>query len=323
MKSIAKKILITILLSVSFLSAFSQAKKPIIMVIPSDGYCNQRGYTSTFTDETGQAISIADYKKAFINDSELKTVITHLSQIMADRGFPLKDLEQTLKSIDNTAALDNVNTRGGSIVRSPLDELLMTAKADIIMDIDFQIKSSGPRKYIAFNLRGVDPYTNKVITGVAGDGTPSHSATTGVLLEEAVLNYMDTFNATLQKHFDDLFLNGREASLVVNLTENSPVTFDDEFDYEGEVSTLSEIIEWWLSTNAVNGRFSTTIAGETRFKFEQVRTPLTRTSRGREIAADTRSFALELRRFLSEEPFNITSYVQAVGLGEAHLQIGE
>lgn len=323
MKPIINFFSIIIFLSLSFLSAFSQAKKPIIMVVPSDSYCNQRGYTTTYINESGQSVSISDYKKAFASDSELKTVITHLSQIMAERGFPLKDLEQTLKSIESRSALDKVNSRGGDIVRSPQDELLMTAKADIIMDIDFQIKSKGPGKYIAFNLRGVDPYTNKIITGVAGDGAPSYSATTGLLLEEAVLNYMDSFNSTLQKHFDDLFTNGREATLVVNLTENSPITFDDEFDYEGEVSSLLDIIEWWLSTNALNGRFSTTIATDTRIQFEQVRTPLFRTSRGREIAADTRSFALKLRAFLSQEPFNITSYVQATGLGEAHIQIGE
>ena len=83
---------------------FSQARKPVIMVIPSDAYCTRAGYVSTYQDENGSTQTAPDYSKAFLNDENLRLAVSELSSIMAGRGFPLKDLEQTLKSMDNQQA---------------------------------------------------------------------------------------------------------------------------------------------------------------------------------------------------------------------------
>ena len=214
-----RKLLFVTALALISTALLSQARKPVIMVIPSDAYCVREGYVMTYDDGNGGTRSAPDYSKAFISDENLRLAVSELSTIMADRGFPLKDLEQTLKSMETQqaeAALFS-GSGGGSITESPLDRLKRTAKADIIMDLDFSIKSRGPQKYISFNLRGVDAYTNKVITAASGDGSPSTAATVGLLLEEAVLNYMDSFNAALQSHFDDMFANGREVTISIRM----------------------------------------------------------------------------------------------------------
>jgi hypothetical protein len=48
-----------------FVSAlcFSQAKKPELMVVPSDVWCNEKGYMTTF-DNQGVQEQIPDYKRA-------------------------------------------------------------------------------------------------------------------------------------------------------------------------------------------------------------------------------------------------------------------
>lgn len=309
----------------SFLALFSQAKKPIIMVIPSDSYCTKGGFESTYTDESGNVKSTSDYEKAFKNDEDLRLVISELSTIMAQRGFPLKDMEQTLKQIKNDEAEISLMTSssGSGIIESPLDQLKRVAKADIIMDIDFSIKSRGPSKYITFNLRGVDAYTSKVITAVSGDGRPSTVATPGLLLEEAVLNYMDSFNGALQAHFNDMFANGREVIINLRMFDSSPVTFEDEFQFLGETAPLLDIIDYWMDENCVNHRFSRTTAGDYVLRYEQVRTPLYRTVFGKERAADTRSFVNELGKFLGKEPFNLPYKLYEKGLGEATLILGD
>ena len=38
------------------------------------------------------------------NDAEVRLVITKMGEIMADRGFPLKDLEMELKNLEREAA---------------------------------------------------------------------------------------------------------------------------------------------------------------------------------------------------------------------------
>lgn len=320
-----KKILLSTLLLFSALLLFSQAKKPIIMVIPSDVLCNRGGYVTTYADESGNQISTPDYSKAFANDADLRLVISELSNIMAQRGFPLKDMEQTLKSLKNEEVeLSLLTSQGGeSIAESPLDQIKRVAKADIIMDIDYTVNKRGPSKYITFNLRGLDAYTNKVITAASGDGQPSTVATPGLLLEEAVLNYMDAFNGALQNHFEDMFANGREVTITVRMFNGSPVRFEDTFDYMGETAPLIDIIDFWMDEHCVSSRYSRTTTGDYVLKYEQVRTPLFRTVFGKERAADTRSFVSELGKFLSAEPFNLPYKIYEKGLGEAWIILGD
>ena len=251
--------------------------------------------------------------------------LREMSSIMAERGFPLKDLEQTLKSMENQQAEAALfaGAGGGSIYESPLDKLKRTAKADIILDLDFSVKTSGPRKYVSFNLRGLDAYTNKVITSASGQGAPSTAVPVGLMLEEAVLNYMDPFNAALQAHFDDMFANGREVTISVRMTENCPVTMYDDFDFMGETVALSDIIDWWMDENTVNHRFSRAGGGDYYIDYEQVRIPLFKTVLGKERAIDTRSFAMDLARFLSKEPFNLPFKINERGLGNVWIVLGD
>lgn len=303
----------------------AQARKPIIMVVPSDIYCTRAGYVTTYQDGNGETRTVSDYDKAFISDENLRLAISELSRIMADRGFPLKDLEQTLKSMDNQRAEADLFTgnAGGSVILSPLDRIKMTAKADIIMDLDFSIKTRGPQRYISFNLRGVDAYTNKVITSVSGDGRPSTAVSTGLLIEEAVLNYMDSFNAALQAHFDDMFANGREVTISIRMTDNCPITMNDEVEFLGETVLFSDVLDYWMDENTVNHRFSRVAGGDNFVDYEQVRIPLYKTVLGKERAIDTRSFAMDLARFLSKEPFNLPYKLNERGLGNVWIVLGD
>ncbi|HZJ73979.1 MAG TPA: DUF6175 family protein, partial [Perlabentimonas sp.] len=119
------------------LSLFAQAKKPTIMVVPSDQYCISRGYKMEF-ESMGANQTLPDYKAAMQNDADLRLVITKMGQIMADRGFPLKDLEMELRNLEREAAESAMlmsSTSGSEMAESPVDALKRTAKADIIMDL--------------------------------------------------------------------------------------------------------------------------------------------------------------------------------------------
>lgn len=319
-----KNLILTAILLLSVGSLFGQAKKPIIMVIPNDAYCLRQGYVTTYTDANGKEVSVADYDKAFLNDEELRLAISELSNIMAQREFPLKDLEATLKKIKNEEIEATLfeGSAGGSIVESPLDRIKRTAKADIIMDLDFSIKKSGPRKYISFNLRGLDAYTSKVITAVSGDGRPSSSATVGLLIEEAVLNYMDSFNASLQNHFNDMFENGREVAISIKMTNNCPISLSDDVTFLDETVQLSDVLDYWMDENCIGGRFSRVNGGDNFIDYEQVRIPLFKTVLGKERAIDTRGFAQDLGRFLSNN-FQIPYKIYERGLGNVWVVLGD
>lgn len=306
------------MLTLCTVSAMGQAKKPTLMVVPSDAWCKEHGFEQTF-DNQGTPEQIPDYKAAVSTDKQLNAVISKINILMADRGFPLKDLQQNVKSINNLSAEDRLITSkrsGSAITESPLDRLRRTAKADIILEIDWTVNTLGPKSSITYNLRALDAYSNKQVAGAEGTGMGSFSAELPVLLEEAVQDHMDAFAARLQEHFDDLLENGREVVLDMRIFDSSTVDFEKEYNgYE-----LNEVIDNWLAENCVNHRFSKSDATETMILYEQVRIPLYKQNG---MAQDTYGFARDLARFLGAAPYNITVKTINRGLGRCLLVFGE
>ena len=313
-----KKLTLIITFAIISASMFSQARKPEIMVVPSDVWCNSKGYIQTY-DNQGLVEQIPDYKKAVKTDKELSNMIGKISNMMADRGFPLVDLSATISSIERRQAEDELITskQGAAIAESPLDQLRRTAKADIILSLDWTVNENGPKRSVTYNLQGLDAYTNKVIAGVQGTGNPSLTAETAVLLEEAVVSNMDNFTSRLQDYFDDLFANGREVVVTVRVFDNS-AGIDLDSEYEGYL--LSEIIDEWMADNTVNSRFGKSDATENYINYHQVRIPLYN-EKGRSM--DTEMFVRNLARYLRQAPYNIPSKVMMRGLGEAILILGD
>ena len=310
-----KTTLFSILFSLIAIASMGQAKKPTIMVVPSDAWCNTNGYMMEY-DDMGRKELFPDYTKALQSDPNLLVAISSLGQMMAERGFPLKDLEQVLKSIRSESAETAVATSGDgdSVAESPSDRLNRVAKADIIMQLTYTVNTIGPKRSLTFNLQGFDAYTNKQIAGATGTGTQTFSVEMAKLVQEAVVSHIDGFNSQLQTYFDDLFANGREITLLCQRWSGSEVSFETEF--EGD--ELGFQIEDWLATNTVNGRFSTSDASENRMFFEQVRIPMVSAS-GR--ALDARTWANDLRKFLRDK-YQVESKLTIKGLGKAILTIG-
>lgn len=317
MKSI-HRLFAAVLLAVVSLTAMGQAKKPTLMVVPSDAWCKEHGYEQTF-DNQGTKEQIPDYKAAVAADKQLNAVISKINILMADRGFPLKDLQQSIKSIGNLSAEDRLirsKSRGAAITESPLDRLRRTAKADILLEIDWTVNTVGPKNSITYNLRALDAYSNKQVAGAEGTGKGSFSAELPVLLEEAVQDHMDAFTAQLQAHFDDLLANGREVVLDIRVFDG--VNIDLEKEYGGY--ELNEVIDNWLADNCVNHRFSKSDATETMALYEQVRIPLYKANG---MAQDTYGFARDLARYLGAAPYSIPVKTLNRGLGRCLLILGE
>ncbi len=313
-----KKTFITTLLLIAQVILFSQAKKPSLMIVPADDWCMKNNYSQEI-DNQGVKQIIVDYNKAILN-SELMNVITKVNGLMAERGFPLKDLSASLRSLQNQSAEDAMlmGKEGAEINETPIDKLKAVAKADIIMQIYWEVNELGFEKSVTFRLRAIDAYTDKQIASASGTGNPSMSNESAVLIEEAVLDHIDNFNSTLQNHFDDMFENGRE--VVIRIKTWDTWDYDLETEEFGD-DELGILIEDWISDNTMKGRFSTSDATETMMLFEQVRIPLYYERNGQQRALDCRRWAKGLKKYLSSE-FEIDSKLMMKGLGQAQLIIG-
>lgn len=307
-----EKIFLSIVLGLVSLTVYCQAKKPLLMVVPSDVWCTQNNYVVKSNTMGEDAITM-DYKKALQNDAELSLVISKIGELMQNEEFPLVDLNSKMKELETMEAEKSVALQDqGGISETATEKLYRVARADIRIEIFWKVNNVGFDKSITFELRGIDQYTNKQIAAASGTGKPSSSGELARLLQEAVSGHIGQFCDQLQTHFDDLFANGREVSLYCRRANDSDINYESEINGE----QLGFLIEDWMAEHTQSGRFSTADATENVLSFNQVRIPLVNES-GR--ALDTRTWARELLKYLNK--LNMKVKLETKGLGQAYITL--
>lgn len=299
---------------VALLPCRAQMMKPSVMVVPSNAWCQEHG----FMMQTASGVSYPDYKAAMNGSTDLVNMISKINIIMADRGFPLENLENALKSLssDDVERKLYTDAEGNSIQMSALDEIYNSAATDIVLQLTWKVNRMGPKQSVTFNLQALDSYTDKQVAGAEGTGNPSFSADLSTLMEEAVLAHMDVFCDRLMRHFEDMREHGREVTIDVLLSEAAEINFATEFGDDN----LQEIITTLIAKETVNHRFSRAASTETMLKYKSVRIPV-RDDNG--MPMDAYSFARRLSKQLRKEPCMLNSKVVAKGLGQAAIIISE
>lgn len=306
-----------LILILSITPLMGQEKKPTIMILPSDNWCTQRYFTTTY-DNQGVKVTVPDYQLAFRQDTEIGPVIASIGSLLTDLGYSLKDCEQELKNINLRSEEDNMTMSkysGASLVESPLDMLKRRTKSDIIIQIGWSVNNEASKRSVTFTMEAFDAYTSKRIATSTGNSKASKEIVPKILYT-AVESHVRDFDKQLMAYFQDLNENGREIVLTIRCWDSWENDLESEF--EGE--ELTDCIQEWLNTNTVKGQFNLSDGTESFAQFEQVRIPLF-DEKGR--ALDARGFASKLRKHLANEPYNITSKLMVRGLGEAIIVLGE
>lgn len=303
--------------AILFASLITMAqKKPTIMILPSDHWCEMRYFMTTY-DNQGTKVKTPNYQQAFIEDTEIGPVISKIGQVLTGLGYSLKDAEQEIKSINTKAAEDNVTmskTSGASLVESPLDMLKRRIKCDILIQIAWDLTRTSGGRSTTFTLEAFDSYTNKRIA--TSTGNIEGQGSIADLLFTAVQKNVKPFDKQMDSWYADQKKNGREINLTIRCWDS----WDEDLESEFEGEELTDCIQNWLKQNCVGGVFNLSDGTESFAQFEQVRIPLT-DEKGN--ALDARGFATKLRKFLAKPPYNITAKVMQRGLGEAILVLGE
>ena len=318
MKYIVKQIcLLAILILEATNLVFSQAvNKPSIMVFPDDIWMNSNGFLKE-VDNQGVKTTVLDYKQALLNE-ELGQVITKIEKIMLDRGYPLENLSQTLKSIQDAEAIKNMETSedGNNVQVSLKDKLLNTARPDLILYVSWKVNTLGPKKSVYFSMKALDAGTHKPAGAADGTGNEFIGAPLGLMLETAVLSHIDNFNAQLMTYFDEMVTKGREITVEIQVFENSPKKINSEINADGD--ELSDDIQKWMKSNTVNGAFTLQNKTTTLMKMTSVRIPL-RSEDGTAFSAD--AFGTKLRKYM-RKTYQLPCSAYPVGTGKVVVVIG-
>ena len=87
--------LVSIIFGLNSYNIYAQAKKPTIMILPSDNWCTQRYFMTEF-DNQGTKQKVPNYKQAFQEDTEIGQVISKIGSLLA-KDFPLKKSRRRTK----------------------------------------------------------------------------------------------------------------------------------------------------------------------------------------------------------------------------------
>lgn len=300
-----------------------KGKMPTIMVVPSSTWCHKNGFMQTYNNQ-GVTESVPDYEKALLNSTDLSIAINTINTLMANRGFPLKDLQAALKTLKTESAEDAMmaSRSGEAVAESPIDILRRVAKADIWLEIEWFTtpQKGGSQLSLTYSMNALDAYNDVVVAGVpptTGKAEYTSMFRLPVAMEEAIGGQFDPFCQSLADYFDKLNKHGRAIKMRI-LTWDG---FEDGLMAEFDGEELHEIIEDWVADHTVNGKFGSIDMSPSgnRMTIEQVRIPL-QNAKGRDI--DARGWARDLQKMLKNK-YAIESNLSTKGLGQVQLIIGE
>ena len=314
-----KNLLLTLIIALIALNAKAQQNEPTIMILPSDNWCFERSFITKVNNQ-GAQVKFPNYKEAFQEDTELAQVIAKIGELMLQKGIRLKDVEQELKNLDQRRAEDNVTvskTSSSTLNETNLDILKRRVKADILVQLWWEVNNTSNGNVIRYTLDAFDSYSGKRVASSTGNSSGSNKFVPDLILKSVKSN-SNLFFSQIKNYFKDIQSNGREVVIKVNTWDNLKEKIDLENEYND--IELSNHIKNWMRKNTVNGKFSTMDMSETSITFEQVRIPLKNESGD---SMDARDFLNNLRIYLKAPPFNLPTKLMTRGLGEAILVIGE
>lgn len=242
-------------------------QQPTIMVFPSDNLLKRLNCLEEFTQKGATSYN-RRYQKAFVDEIDLKFVITGIQERFADRGFPLQDLEYTIKQLQTQRTQDQVENFDVDMKA----QLLNTARPDIFLDLDYEFRKFGMYNKLIFIVNAIDAYTYKSIGSAQSDGVETSSNDLVKVIEEQIEMNMNNLQSLMMEHFQDLKTNGREITLRVKV-ENEAVN-DMRRDKCGEKLPIAMWTQNYVKKNSVNGMHRRDLVSAKEMKFNQIRIPL-------------------------------------------------
>lgn len=293
----------------------TQQQKPAMLVIPSDQLLQQFGKLKQ-QEALGKTLQVRDYNGYLLTDQDSKFIISTIQSAFIQMGYPLNDLEQTLKSINEQEMLDAID----GIQKDAKTILLTTAKPDIILELDYNIvtdrSSRDFKKSLTYTLRAIDAFSNKVVATIQQTNFEGNSktATPATLMESALAKDTKGFTQQINNHFNTIIETGREITLRVTIDNGVNLTMSDEC-LDGD--TYSDFIIDWVKVNTLLGAYNMNRNTETEMYFTNVKIK-TLNDNGTQYSAY--DFARELSKALNKG-CGIKSRNTTQGLGMATISI--
>ncbi|MBQ6647472.1 MAG: hypothetical protein IJM66_01305, partial [Muribaculaceae bacterium] len=267
----------------------------------------------------GRTYYLRDYAAYLKNDYHAKRIFSAIQDEFNKQGYPLNDLEQTLKQLDTQEATDMADGLGDDAKT----KLLTVAQPDIILELDYytnagKISLTGHNytnkgnRDVSYTLNALDAYTNKVVATINATGLKGESTTQ--LIQNDILEKMPKFQQDIMNYFSDILKRGRDITVRVTVENGCDISLSDE-SVEGD--SYADYIIDYIKTHTVKGAYKMQRNTDKELYFVNCRIKLLNEDGTQYGVYDwTRDLAKKLRKDLGLKVSN-----KAQGLGEVLLTI--
>ena len=206
----------------------TQQQKPRMLVIPSDQLLERFGKLNP-EDAQGKTVYNRDFAGYLLSDKDSKFIIASIQDAFIEFGYPLNDLEQTLKSINDQEMVDEVD----GIRKDAKTMLLTTAKPDIILELDYNLATNSNSRNLdrnlTYTLRAIDAFSNKVVATIQqAEFKKSGESSPAVLMREALAQDTKKYTAQINDFFNSVVTNGRDIAMRITINGNVDLSMSDE-----------------------------------------------------------------------------------------------
>lgn len=294
----------------SVVNAIEQAM-PTIMVLPSDNLLQSFGALKNVT-LNGASFLDRDYGKYLLVNPDNKALISIIQNEFVQLDYPLTDLEQTLKSLNNHAATNMAD----DVAQDAKTLLLQTASPDIIIELDYdcRLDPNDPnfRKDLSYTITALDAYTNKAF---------STKTTKEIVSDDIAKTFSQSFHKSMKeiepevgRYFQKTVVSGREITVRFSVAKNAKINLSSE-SITGD--TYADWIMDYMDLNTKKGTYKLQNNTDYELLFVNVRIPALQDD-GTQYSAY--KWARELIKTLKAE-CGVKCSNKVQGLGDVHIMI--
>lgn len=255
--------------------------QPKIMVIP---YVKE--------GEDIRTILEADFNK--------RTAISEVKKAFDSRGFTTVDFVGKLKAAKDNQIMTSDNQTD---LKTQIIEM---SGCDIYVEVEIEPNMSSSGNSINLILQAYEASTGNSLANENCRSNKFYTNDMSVLAAKAVEKCMEQFLNTMQIKFTDIVNNGKSVIVDFSFAQSSGYTMESEFGSEG--LPFSDVLEEWVSNNAVKNNYH--IQGTTSLKmiFDDIRIPL-KDKTGKNY--NSNKYALDIFKFLKGLGLNPSKIIKS------------
>lgn len=252
-----------------------------VLIIPNDQWFIRNGFYKE-VNVGGNKQRYPEYKKALQEGEGVVEITSEVTQLFKQRFYTATDLailnfKDVLDQNNDFGMMANeiaqtVPEYSSTLKESPLDMLSRTASSDLIIDLLWEIKETGPSRYMQVTMSVLDSYTKEVIGTYTDRSRESRIDPKIDLMKDAVNKVMPLVATQIQNFAADLAAtDARKVPLNIVVTQDAGYKLNSDCNENG---TFREGIAYWVSEESVNNSFANPVgSGINELRYPFVRMP--------------------------------------------------